>query len=137
MSTDRTEKIVKMERRRLSVVRPESSVPSKPTERGTGASMKVLLGPDDELPHFYTRLFTLDPGGQIPAHRHDRIEHEQVVLEGEMLLVLEGETHVVKTGDAIYIPAGVAHSYRNTSRSPVRFICVIPAAIEYHTEWLQ
>lgn len=35
-----------------------------------------------------------------------------IILEGEMILTVEGETRVVKTGDRFDVPAGAAHSVR-------------------------
>ena len=102
-----------------------------------GATIQVLLGPADGVPHFVTRRFTLEPGGRIPEHRHESIEHEQVMLEGEMVLRLDGDEHVVRAGDCIFIPAGVAHAYENRGQEVVRFLCIVPRTDEYATEWLE
>ncbi len=119
------------------ILRRIDEVTATPVERARGASIQVLLGPADRMPGFYTRRFTLEPGGRIPAHRHDRIEHEQVVLEGQMTLGLEGEQREVRAGEVIYIPAGVAHWYENRGAVPVHFLCMVPATAEYSTEWLE
>ena len=105
--------------------------------KSRGASIRVLLGPNDAMPNFYTRLFTIEPGGRIPAHRHDSIEHEQVMLEGTMILTLDGQAQEVSKGQAICIPAGVAHSYENRQDTPVLFLCMVPAIADYGTEWLE
>jgi quercetin dioxygenase-like cupin family protein len=114
-----------------------ASVAAREVERARGARIRVLLGADDGVPRFYTRCFTIDPGGRIPLHRHDRIEHEQVVLEGEMTLTLDSEQRTTRPGDCIYIPAGVAHAYQNQGEIPVRFLCMVPATSDYATEWLE
>ncbi len=106
-------------------------------EGARGASIQVLLGPEDGTPTFVTRRFTLDPGGRIPCHRHPTIEHEQVVLEGEMVLALDDREHVVRAGDCVFIPAGVAHWYENRGDTPVRFLCMVPRTADYTTEWLE
>jgi hypothetical protein len=36
-----------------------------------------LLGPDDDVPSF----FTLQPGGRVPARRHEQIEHQTEWLD--------------------------------------------------------
>ena len=117
------------------IIRNFDEVESQGVTNSHGAVIQVLLGPDDGLPNFYTRRFTIDPGGKIPMHRHDLLEHEQVVIAGSMTLVLDGLKHVVKTGDCIYIPAGVAHSYSNPGEQPVQFLCMVPA-LDYQTEWM-
>jgi len=125
-----------MSRRGQPVVKNMFSVPETVVERSRRATMQVLLGPDDDVPGFVTRRFIIEPGGRIPSHRHASIEHEQVVLEGEMTICLDDHEVPVVAGDCIFIPAGVAHWYENTSRKPVRFLCVVPLTEDYETEWL-
>ena len=120
-----------------AVVRPLDSVEAAPVPRCRGASLKVLLGPESGVPNFITRQFTLEPGGRIPCHRHDDIEHEQVVLEGTMVLGLDAREVEVGPGDSVFIPAGVGHWYENRSTVPVRFLCVAPHTDDYQTEWLE
>lgn len=111
--------------------------PGQPVNRARGARMAVLVGPQLADPRFITRRFTLDPGGRIPEHLHDAIEHEQVVVSGEMAIGLGGVTHVVRAGDAVLIPAGCPHWYENRGSVPVEFLCVVPATADYRTEWLE
>jgi quercetin dioxygenase-like cupin family protein len=118
------------------VVTPAESAPL-PVNRARGATMAVLIGPQTANPRFMTRRFVLDPGGRIPAHRHDSIEHHQVVVRGEMELSLDGAERTVRAGDAVLIPAACAHSYQNRSVEPCEFICIVPATSEYQTEWLE
>jgi quercetin dioxygenase-like cupin family protein len=119
------------------VVRSLDSVEEVTVPRCRGASLKVLLGPETGVPNFITRHFTLEPGGRIPCHRHDDIEHEQVVLEGRMLIGLDARELEVGPGDSIFIPAGVSHWYENRESVAVRFLCVVPHTEDYQTEWLE
>ncbi len=119
------------------VVRPISTVQEQRVARARGTTIQVLLGPGDGAPHFATRRFTIAPGGRIPSHRHDAIEHEQVVLEGEMVIGLDDSERTVRAGDCLLIPAGIAHWYENRAQAPVRFLCVVPNTTEYQTEWLE
>jgi quercetin dioxygenase-like cupin family protein len=126
-----------MSRSQSPRVRPEAEQSFVPVARARGARMAVLVGPEDGVPHFVTRKFVLEPGGRIPAHRHAEIEHEQVVLSGEMTLGLDDEARVVSGGDAVFIPAGTAHWYENRGTVPVEFLCVVPRTERYETEWLE
>lgn len=119
------------------VIRPMSEAAALEVERSRGATIQVLLGPNDHVPNFATRRFTLLPGGRIPCHSHDTIEHEQVVLEGEMTLGLDEVVHVVTSGDCIFIPAGTAHWYENRGHEPVRFLCMVPIDEAYQTTWFE
>lgn len=119
------------------VIRAMDEATTLEVERSRGASIQILLGPDDHVPNFATRRFTLMPGGRIPCHSHDAIEHEQVVLEGEMTLGLADTVQIVRPGDCIFIPAGVSHWYENRAEKPVRFLCMVPLTDAYQTSWLE
>lgn len=109
----------------------------QPVARARGAHMAVLIGEEDGAPHFAKRRFVLEPNGRIPAHRHPDIEHEQVVLSGEMTLGLGEESVVARTGDVVFIPAQTVHWYFNHTDAPCEFLCTVPLTAEYRTEWLE
>ncbi len=119
------------------VVVPPSSTSPPPVKRARGARMAVLVGPEQGAPNFVTRRFLLAPGGRIPAHRHPAIEHEQVIVRGEMVIGMDDEVRTVRAGDAVFLPAGCAHWYENRTSDEVEFICVIPNVPDYATEWLE
>jgi len=119
------------------VIRAMDDANAVPVERARGTTIEVLLGAADGAPRFATRRFTIAPGGRIPCHRHNDIEHEQVVLEGRMVLGLDERVVEVGPGDCLLIPAGVAHWYENRGEAPVRFLCMVPLTDGYQTEWLE
>jgi len=121
----------------IAVVRNQDAVEAIAVPRCRGTTMKVLLGPESGVQNFITRLFSVEPGGRIPCHRHDHIEHEQVVLEGSMVIGLDDREVEVRPGDSVFIPARVDHWYENRGRDTVRFICVVPRTDDYQTEWLE
>jgi quercetin dioxygenase-like cupin family protein len=59
--------------------------------------------------HMLLAVVDLDANAVIPDHSHP---HEQggIVLEGEMLFIIGGETRRLKPGDLYIIPGGVHHS---------------------------
>jgi len=118
------------------VIAPQSA-PTAPVKRARGARMAVLVGPEQGAPNFITRRFLLAPGARIPAHRHPTIEHEQVMVRGEMVLGMGDQVRTVRAGDAMYLPAGCAHWYENRSGEEAEFLCVIPNTRDYATEWLE
>ena len=119
------------------VIRKMSDVVASIVDRSRGATIQVLIGPEDNAPNFFTRRFTLEPGGRIPKHMHEDIEHEQVMLEGELTLGLDDEQRVVRAGEVVFIPADVAHWYENRTLEPVRFLCMIPRTEGYRTQWFE
>jgi quercetin dioxygenase-like cupin family protein len=105
-------------------VRTAASVPGDEVKAGTGTVRQVLIGPD-EGPNFALRRFIMQPGGGMPRHTNT-VEHEQYVLRGAATVTLGDETHHVKAGDVLYIPAGQPHSYQAEGHEPFEFLCVIP-----------
>jgi quercetin dioxygenase-like cupin family protein len=51
---------------------------------------------------------TLEEGVVLPAHRHP---HEQItyVIEGQLAMKVEGQTHVLGPGDSLLLPGDVEH----------------------------
>lgn len=119
------------------VIRDAAAVTPQPVERTRGAAIQILIGPADGAPNFMTRRFTIEPGGRIPRHRHDSIEHEQVMLAGTMTIGLDRREVDVTAGHSIFIPAGVAHWYENRTDETVAFLCMVPITADYQTEWLE
>ena len=50
--------------------------------------------------------------GEFPFHSHPDTDDLFLVLEGEMVMDLEGETHTVKAGELFVVPTGVLHRPR-------------------------
>ena len=91
-----------------------------------GARIRMLVTQDDGACNFCMRHFEIAPGGYTPHHEHEW-EHEVFILAGEGEVV-SGETpHPFQPGDAIMMPGGEEHQFRNTGSVPVRLLCLIPA----------
>ena len=90
-----------------------------------GLRKGVLLDESDGAPNFAMRRFELAPGAAVPRHTN-AVEHEQYVLAGEYVVGIGDEERVVAPGDALLIPAGVEHWYRNEGEEPGAFICAVP-----------
>jgi quercetin dioxygenase-like cupin family protein len=87
-------------------------------------TIQVLIS-SQEGPNFALRKFSMEKDGGMPRHTNT-VEHEQYVLRGEASISIGEETHHVKTGDVVFIPEGVIHSYQNTGDEPFEFLCIIP-----------
>ncbi|MFC6905593.1 cupin domain-containing protein [Halalkalicoccus tibetensis] len=107
------------------VVRRGETVEYEPVEAAEGLSKGVLLDESDGAPSFAMRRFTLAPGAEVPRHTNE-VEHEQYVLEGEYVVGIGDEEHVVSAGDSLLIPAGVVHWYRNEGSEAGAFLCAVP-----------
>ncbi|RLM77760.1 cupin domain-containing protein, partial [Halobellus sp. Atlit-38R] len=100
-----------------AVVKRADAVASEPVDAAEGLSKAVLLDESDGAPNFAMRRFELAPGAEVPRHTN-AVEHEQYVLSGEYVVGVGDEEHAVSPGDALLIPAGVEHWYRNAGDEP-------------------
>jgi len=104
-------------------------MPSAPVdvEGAKNTSIRVVLGPNVAAPNFILRVFDIGPGGTTPFHSHEW-EHEMYVLSGQGACVTEdGETPLVPD-DAVFMPGGQKHCFKNTGDEMLRVICLIPAS---------
>jgi quercetin dioxygenase-like cupin family protein len=72
-----------------------------------GVTMRPLFGAGAML-----NLLEFAPGARVPPHDHP---HEQLgyVIEGELVLVIEGVEHLLRPGAAYAIPGGIEHAARS------------------------
>lgn len=100
-------------------------------EGAKDAYKQVPLSRDDGVPNFCFRVFTLEPGGYTPLHKHP-FEHLNYIIEGTGALVTEsGEEREVKAGDFALVLPGETHQYKNKSENkPMCFICAVPKEYE-------
>ena len=106
------------------VIRSAEATPLVEVAAGQATSTQVLLGADDGAPNFAMRRFVMGEGGGMPLHTNE-VEHEQYVLCGRARVRIGDQTHELGAHDAIYIPAGVPHSYE-VLEAPYEFLCMVP-----------
>ena len=96
---------------------------------------KVIVG-DNESEGRYTILSDLwKVGFSVPTHYHARHFEAFILLYGEAEWTVNGETHKMKAGDAVYIPANAPHSARTLGFGPTHFSLVYSAGdYEAHLE---
>ena len=121
------------------LVRRAEEITYESVDAAEGLRKGVLVGSEHGAPNLAIRRFELEPDAEVPEHTNE-IEHEQYVLEGEYVVGIgegpgtdrngdaasAGEEHTVSAGDALHIPAGAVHWYRNESGRPGAFLCAVP-----------
>ena len=82
----------------------------------------VRLFEGEEL-HAY--LLVVPPGAEISRHAHENKHEIFDVLEGEGALEVDGRRIDGTPGRCVFVPAGTAHSLRNTADTPwtLRITC--------------
>ncbi len=107
-----------------AVVKHAADVEGREVPAGRATRTQVLLGPEDGVPNFAMRRFTMGEGGGMPRHVNT-VEHEQYVLRGKARVGIGEEVHEVAKGDVLYIPAGEPHFYE-VVEAPFEFLCLVP-----------
>ena len=69
-------------------------------------------------------VWNLEPGQENAAHVHPANAHTMMVLEGEGLLLRDGEAAPIKAGDWIVIPRATLHGIRNTGKTRFSYLAV-------------
>ena len=94
-----------------------------------GALSKMLAGPDNigsSLLDF--RISRYAPNAYVQEHSHKVQEQVYYVLEGEGLLTVGRERHLMQPHDYVWLPPGVAHSFTNTGTAGLVFLVVTTPA---------
>jgi len=66
-------------------------------------------------PHSQLVVMCLQPNENIGVEVHQNVDQFFRIEEGEGKVVLNGEEHPIKNGDAVVVPAGTQHNVINTS----------------------
>ena len=96
-------------------------------ELAPGVAMRPLFGEKAML-----NMIDFEPEAKVPLHSHP---HEQLglVLEGTLVMVIDGVEHRLRPGDAYQIPGGVEHGAW-TEGEPCRVLDVFHPVREDYRE---
>ena len=53
------------------------------------------------------------PGTEPPYHIHEREDETFYIMEGHVTVLVDGVVHECKAGDAIFLPRGIPHTFRD------------------------
>ncbi len=66
----------------------------------------------------------MPPGAAEVRHRHARARQFFYVLEGELVMELDGTTHRLQPGQGLHVPPGTAHQARNDAAGVLRILVI-------------
>lgn len=90
-----------------------------------GALSKPLVMPETAgSQHLDYRISAYQPMAYVEKHSHKVQEQVYHVLEGEGLMEIDGEEHVVRKHDVIFLPPGIEHSIANTGLTDLVFLVI-------------
>ena len=97
-------------------------------ELAPGVRMSPLFGDGAML-----NLLDFEPGASVAEHSHP---HEQLglVVDGELLLTIDGTEHRLRAGHGYQIPGGVAHAARTEDDMRCRVLDVFQPVREDYRE---
>ena len=86
---------------------------------------QIPISREDGTPTFSFRVFTIEPRGHTPLHKHP-FEHLNYVIEGTGALIVKDQEHEIRKGDFVLILPDEMHQYRNKSKNkPLLIICAV------------
>ena len=94
-------------------------------EPAKGVKIRWLINEKNGAPNFAMRRFEVEPGGYTPYHTHNW-EHEVYVLEGEGVPASSVGDSKIGPGSVVLVEPGEEHSFKNTGRKTMVFLCLIP-----------
>ncbi|MEF8813941.1 MAG: cupin domain-containing protein [Halovenus sp.] len=106
-------------------VRESAEITGERVAAADGLRKEVLFDGTTGADDVALRRFTLAADGEVPRHTND-VEHVQYVVSGEYVVGLGDTEHTVQAGDAIHVPAGAVHWYRNDGDETGVFLCAVP-----------
>jgi quercetin dioxygenase-like cupin family protein len=100
-------------------------------EGAKDAFKQVPISQKDGTPLVSVRVFTIEPGGHTPFHKHP-FEHVNYIIDGTGVLVSEGgNERLVVSGDFALVLPNELHQYRNAAPDrPLVMICAVPKEYE-------
>jgi len=94
-----------------------------------GALSKALVGPENSgSSRIDFRISRYAPSAYVQEHVHKVQEQIYYVLEGEGMLTLNDDKHLMRPHDYVYVPPGVRHSFTNTGTAGLVFLVVTTPA---------
>ncbi len=88
-------------------------------QKRPGVLLTSLVDGDTGATQISSGVAEFAVGASAPTHYHDA-EESVIVIEGEGLIVSNGEEHIVRPNDAAFIPSGVHHSIAKHGATPFK-----------------
>lgn len=89
-------------------------------------SFVPLIGDDVGAGYVTMSEVTIAPGASTSLHIHPTHEEAIYVMDGDLEFELGDERGVLRKGDALLAPPGVAHRLSNPGKEPRRVMAVFP-----------
>ncbi len=100
-------------------LRSINGAPEEPVSHNPAAKKQVWFRKGNLPPFTQIARVVVPPGEVLAAHAHADMHELFIVLEGTARMIVDGETHDLKPGDAIALAPGETHELSNPSNNPI------------------
>lgn len=98
---------------------------------GPGELMTFLITGEETGGDFFLAEISVAPGGGTPPHIHLREDESFHLLEGSLTVQVGGNTITASAGDFVFLPRGIAHSFKNIGAGSAKaLVLTTPAGLE-------
>lgn len=116
-----------------------NKVKEKIVRAGEGTRMHILGNPqrhlvigEDTDNQIFEWIDDLVPGSGIPPHIHSREDEIFRVLEGEVEIMVDNKTTVLKSGDMVFAPKNIVHSWKVVGNTKAKmWVSAFPSGMEH------
>ncbi len=96
---------------------------------GDGSLLRELLHPDKaDIAIRYSLAHAIVRPGQTTTLHSLKTSEVYYIMDGEGIMHINEESSKVRSGAAIYIPAGSRQYIHNTSKNDLVFLCIVDPA---------
>ena len=90
-------------------------------DRGTGVRTRVLVSRHVGSDNLTNGVTVFPPGAKIALHWHN-CDESVLILEGEAVCEIDGQTYPMSRLDTTYVPANVPHRFLNQTDKPMSIL---------------
>ena len=90
-----------------------------------GSSVRIMIDADTSSASVTMGESVMEPGAEVPLHRH-RVQEAFYIVEGSGTALVGEEEIAVKAGDALLTLAGDLHGFRNDSNHKLKMVFFYP-----------
>lgn len=94
-------------------------------DEAPGVTIRWLITENDGAPFYALRMIEVSAGGHTPHHQHP-FEHENFIIEGQGKVQIDDKWRELSSGDIVFVPPNVPHTYVNDGDKSFKFLCGIP-----------
>ena len=91
---------------------------------GSEGVLAEILVPSAEGRLLEGFLVVIEPGGHTNGTLQHKGEEVGFIVEGQLELTINNESHLLRAGDSFYFPSDLPHAYRNPGKTQMRAVWI-------------